>query len=1194
VTLLELRIDALPGVDEPFTLQAFAPGVNLLLGPNASGKSRVAHALRCLVDPDASHGVPIHVRGRFEHDGASWTAERIGDRCSWRKDGVTVEAPPLPDPTLLDAWFLRLEDLTEVGGSDDAIARSLATELAGGVDLPAVRERLVTVGRQRFASLRKDHDAARAARRQAEREASQLAHEHERLHERGARLQRALARAGRLPALDAALAALDAQARRDELEARLAAFPAGMARLHAGAEADAERWSRDVERARQALVEAQVEARHADDALAASGLPPDRPGYDDVDALRTRAQELASAEAALDEARVRGVEAAALARSLAAASGGERPSADDETKDATVPAPPDVATLDRLDVLEDALRDAERALADAERALAAQRPQDDPRVLEAEADRLHDEARSLAAWLAAPSDRRRRLATLRPLAWSGAIASAVVAVVRSGDLPSFAGESLVWALASGVLILVALASEASTRPGRDRRSYQAGLEDRTGPTAWTEPQVERALRERLRAIGEVERRRDAALRAEAGLEEARSRHAQAERRRDEAHDLLAGHARAAGLDPDRIGRGALERARQARTTRDAAASHAQARARLAEAQRRHAREHGRAHEARSALAVLVPGGAPTSGADARDLARWADALQARVRRRDQALQRAEAARRSVDQAAARLDQAKRARAEGLAAVLAEAPGVVAADPDGMTVRLRERLEVREAWSDARRERDRLSDRIDVAREAFAADEEVVAWVAAGDRAALASAREAAVRAATEVDEHREALARHDERVRAARQSRQLDAARREERRARDELERAYDDALASEAHAWALDRIESTFRSERRPATLAAAAAWFARFTHHAYALDVDAGPGEPTLQIVERASGTVLAPAHASSGTRAQALLALRIAHATAAESDGLRLPFVLDEALTTSDADRFAAVATALAEIAREQDRQILYLSARRDDAALWTRLAADSEGRVPAPTVLDLPRLRGVQRRWDADAAPADDPWADPPAPSEGEAPETYAATLGVPAIDPWRLPATHPFHLLRDRLDLVHRLLALRIMDLGALEALLADPALRDRVLGPDAALLDVRVRAARAWAEAWRTGRGRPVDVTVLAASGAVSDTFLERVAALAAELDGDGAALIAALEAKRVTNFRASARDELAAYLREHGYLDERPPSDPAACVLACEATLAGDGAAAAVAGATLARWLDEGRVRHDPRPRAR
>ncbi len=1185
--LLELRIDALPGVDEPFSLQAFAPGVNLLLGPNASGKSRVAHALRCLVDPEASRGEPIHVRGRFEHDGASWTAERIGDRCSWRKEGVAVAAPPLPDPTLLDAWFLRLEDLTEAGGSDAEIARSLATELAGGVDLPAVRERLVTIGPQRFGSLRKDHDTARDARRRAEREASQLAHEHERLHEREAQLERSLARAARLPALDAALVALEAQARRTEVDARLATFPPGMARLHAGAEADAERWADDVGRARRAWAEAETEARLAEEELAASGLPPDRPDLDDVDDLRTRAQELAEAEAAVDEARQRSAETAAFARSLAPAAGDDEGASAEAAEVSTVPKPPDLGTLDRLDVLEEALHDAERDLAEAERTLAAHEPKDDPHALESEAARLRDDARTLAAWLAAPDPGRRRLALLRPFAWSGAVAAAVVAVVRAGDLPSFAGESLVWLVTSGVLVLVALASEAWTRSGPGRSAHQTRLADRVDVAAWTEPQVERALQERLRAVGEVERRRDAALRAEAGREEARGLRAQAQERRDEAHDQLTTRARAAGLDPDRTGRGALERARHARRARDAAATHAQARAGLAEAERRRARASAVADEARTALASLVPDGAPASGADAHALTRWADALRTRVRRRDQALQRAEGTRRSAEQAKVRFDEATRARVEGLTTLLAEAPDAVAADPEAMTVRLRERLDAREAWSDARRELDRLSDRIDAAREAFAGDEEVAAWVAAGDRGTLASAREAAARAASEVDEHREELARHDERVRAARRGRQLDAARRSERRARDALERAYDEALTSEAHAWALDRVESTFRSERRPATLAAAADWFARFTHHAYGLDVGSGQREPSLQIVEHATGTVLTPAQASSGTRAQALLALRIAYAASAESGGVPLPFVLDEALTTSDADRFAAVAGALAEIAREQDRQILYLSARRDDAALWTRLAADSEARVPAPTILDLPSLRGSERRWDADAAPADDPRPGPPPPAEDQDPAAYADLLGVPAVDPWRLGATHPFHLLRDRLDLVRRLLTLRIEDLGALEALLADPSLRERLLGPEAALLDLRVRAARAWADAWRAGRGRPVDVTVLATSGAVSDTFLERVAALAAELDGDGAALIAALEEKRVASFRANARDDLAAYLREHGHIDDREPSSPAARALVCEATLAPE---AAIDGATLARWLDEGCARRGPR----
>jgi DNA repair exonuclease SbcCD ATPase subunit len=1189
VRLLELRIDALPGVEEPFTLSAFAPGVNLLLGPNASGKSRVAHALRCLVDPEASRGAPIHVRGRFEQDGTRWTAERVGDRCTWREDGVVVEAPPLPDPNVLDAWFLRLEDLTEAGGSDAEIARSLATELAGGVDLPGVRDRLVTVGPQRFAPLRRALDDAREARRRAERDASQLAHEHERLHEREERLDRALARAARRPALDAALAALDAQERRRAVAVRLATFPAGMGRLHAGASADAERWVRDVERATRVLAEARAEVRLAERALAGSGLPPDRPGPDDLDELRVRAQELAQADTAVDEARQRSAETAAFARSLAASAGDAPGTAGTAADLDALPPPPDFATLDQLDVLQEALDDAERVLADAERTLDAQRPEDDPRALEHEAARARDDARTLAGWLAAPSARRRRVALLRPVAWSSAAIAALLAVVRSGGLPPLAGEGLAWATTAGVLLVVALVCEAWTRPGRARPAHQAALEGREAPEAWTEPQVERALQDRLRAVGQLERRRDAAVRAEAGRAEALARRTQAQQRCEQARGALHARARSAGLDPERTGRGALERARQARRSRDAAATHAQAAAGLAEALRWQERARARADAARAAVASSVPDGAPSTGASARELARWADTLERRVRRRDHALQQAEVAQRSVEQAQARLDDALRTRDEGLAALLAEPPEAVASDPEAMQRRLHDRLEMREAWSEARRELDRLEDRIDGARDAFADDPEIAGWVAAGDRLALASAREASARAASEVDDHREELARHDERVRAARRSRQLDAARRTERRARDALERAYDDALSSEAHAWALDRIEATFRAERRPARLAAAAAWFARFTHHAYALDLSPAQPEPALEIVERATGTVLSPAQASSGTRAQALLALRIAHAAAAESDGIRLPFVLDEALTTSDADRFAAVAEALADIAREQDRQILYLSARRDDAALWTRLAADTQGRVPAPTVLDLPALRGAERRWDPHAVRSDGPTPTPPLPSAGQDPAAYAAILGVPAVDPWRLAATHPFHLLRDRLDLVHRLARLHVEDLGSLEAVLADAALREPLLGPDAGLLDVRARAAHAWAEAWRTGRGRPVDLTVLADSGAVSDTFLERVAALANELGGDGDALIAALEARRVANFRTEARRDLAAYLGEHGYRSDDEPSSPAARARACEAALAQDAATGAVDGATLARWLEEGRARVGP-----
>jgi hypothetical protein len=86
------------------------------------------------------------------------------------------------------------------------------------------------------------------------------------------------------------------------------------------------------------------------------------------------------------------------------------------------------------------------------------------------------------------------------------------------------------------------------------------------------------------------------------------------------------------------------------------------------------------------------------------------------------------------------------------------------------------------------------------------------------------------------------------------------------------------------------------------------------------------------------------------------------------------------------------------------------------------------------------------------------------------------------------------------------------------------------------------------RALEALADAWRVGRGRPVDRQVILDSGAVTANFIDRVAAVAESVGGDAAELIAALEDGEVPRFRSEAIANLRAYFGEHGYLDERPP----------------------------------------------
>jgi hypothetical protein len=170
---------------------------------------------------------------------------------------------------------------------------------------------------------------------------------------------------------------------------------------------------------------------------------------------------------------------------------------------------------------------------------------------------------------------------------------------------------------------------------------------------------------------------------------------------------------------------------------------------------------------------------------------------------------------------------------------------------------------------------------------------------------------------------------------------------------------------------------------------------------------------------------------------------------------------------------------------------------------------------------------------------------------PAPGD-DTPEAYAARLGVPRPAPGEgVEALHLFHVLRDDLPTLHRLLdAGRVERVGHWRSLRASPALA-RLLEPRACeRVDASIAVAERWLDAWSIGRGRPVDRAVLEQTGAVSDRYIDELSQLAREVGGDARALVGAIEDKRVTGFRAGKLDALRDALEASGHLDPAAPLD--------------------------------------------
>lgn len=1127
--LRRLHVERLPGIHPGFVLEDVAPGVNVVVGPNASGKSSVLRAVEALLYPERRPGKAVLLEAVFEDAGGELLARRIGDTVTWTREGRDAPAPALPDAHLFGCYALGIEDLGTLDATDREISQRLSRALRGGYDLEAVRTGLGVQGSgHKEAKALRDADAAlnrlSGQREQLAAEQANLTRWSELEHE-GRTARREAADHERALEILAASRAARAAGR------ALAAFPPQM-ELLAGNEIERLERLRDEMAAHEAELEAAGgEAEAARRALQRSGLEASELSAAAVEDQARSLNQLRSLEAELAGLEERRLDAVAR-RGRALEGLGAEP--DDTSGPRLEPA-----TLSEVDGALETRRRLRAELRELEHELDRLPTEED---LAEPAGRIEDARAELRAWLAAGRNRtwtagRAFGLALTVAGGAGGLALAIVAGART--LPAAVPAA---ALALGLLLVLRAGRTASERPAARERFASTGLE---APASWDEAGV----RTRLTEL------EGAAARAEA-LRVKLEQRAEVNRRLDrlrgrqlEADEELTALADRVGFDPTALDAG-LERWLRLVDAFDAADTA------LRELDARLDALRERAGTMRAAVvAFLTAHGEAPEGASpsANVLDGRRTALSARLAERDRArrdLQQAEAVRARAQKD---LDRLRR----DAAALLQEA-GLEVDGPGGQGAaerELRARLERLPDYRDQRRahreaevlegvRRDALAhrpdltaaaddDREDALRQRLAELQEDI------ERGEEASRQKAATQALIREAEHERTL----ERARASRQA------------AAEALQDKLDEALQAEAAAFLLDEVEREHQQTREPASLRRARDWFRRFTRNHYELRFEGGR-QASFSALETTSGEHRALDELSTGTRAQLLLAVRVAFVTEAERGATALPLFLDEALTTADAERFRAVSGSLGLLAREEGRQLFYLTARSEDGRLWSGLpdggrpaAASRQERAAEPHVVDIARLRGRAGAITDPRQLALPDRAPVPAP-DGRTPEAYALALGVPAIDPWQpAGACHLFHLLRDDLALLGRLLRAGVTHLGPLRSLLREAAAEALLSDEERRRLVLRAQALEAFLEAWRAGRGRPVDRHALDASGAVTEAFLDRVDALARSVGGDAAALLEGLASRQVPRFRSKDRRRLEAWLRDHGYLDDGPRS---------------------------------------------
>ena len=1118
--LRRLTIDRLPGIDQPFEIECSGAGVHVVFGPNAIGKSSLCRAVESLYWEDRGPTERISVTAQFELHGHTWWAEREGARLRWRCDDDRPR-PAMPSAHHHRCFFLRLRDLIDpaLDGTHD-IASEIRRQMSGGFDLHRIAETYFSgITKRHGRRQRDDYNAAASAVQQAEGNQSALQRREDQLAHLRTQHAAAVTAARRLPSVDRALGLARRIQAHASIEEEIATLPGAVARLtgqeleqidrHQSRIRQLESRIRDFENERDAARQAVRDSR-----LAAEVTP------SELAVLRAQADELTRTEMDLGNARTHRAECRReVASALSALGGG--------------PVDEVSFTLEDGGHLFEFLRAAsehrtQRSAVEWRLRILARIEQSESRdrhlvELRAATDRLRQ-------WLRAPAVEvlRDRLRARR--IWI--LVAVAIAVVGAG-LAVFVDPRFGFLATVGAGIAVPVLLLRSTNPAptaRVQAEEAFARLDVDAPDAWSTGSVEVRLRtleaEVVSIESRLQRARDRDVERQ-GLGAQLGQLDEAEAALDERRRHLLDSLGLDSLLPDAelvdCARG-LDQVRTARI-KDAGAA-------------------GRVDELEAAHAGL--------------LSDQADALQAHGEPRPTDAKTAEAYRASLAdrntrfldalddarQAGTQLEQLSTDRQADLDSI--SKLYATAALEDGDRQGLTALLELLPLYRDLREQATRLEGQIGLDREELAKADEIE-LVDLGETR-LERLAEDLASAADGADAWQREISDIGAEVSQAKRTTSLQdlIAHRENTRAA--LENRRDEAMFAGAGTFLIDAVEREHEQTQMPRVFERALGHFSAFTHHGYELRLGRDSDSPRLLAFDSRSGKTRELDELSDGTRAQLLLAARIAYAEEVEQ-GRTLPLFLDEALDQSDPDRFEAIARSLGQIASDQDRQVFYLTSDPLDRER-IRHALEAEN-CAAAAEIDLGLLRG--RAASVTEASALRVPTRPAVPSpDGTTAQDYAIALGVPRFMPARgYFEQHLLYVLFDDLELLHALLTNGIERAGQWKTV-SGTALAKKLAARSTTSrqMDSRLRLLETFCELWEHGRGRIVDRDVLVQSGAVSDQYLDRVADIVDDLNGNAEELLSALRKRndpRLRGFRQRRAEALEAYLRDNGYLDERP-----------------------------------------------
>ena len=1116
----QLRVNRFNGIEHGLEVE-LCDGVNVIHGSNAAGKTTLAHAIRGLLWPEhVGDQLPI-VEARFVLDGSTWRVELEGEGCGYTRDQSPASRPSLPPASHGPRYHLYLHDLLGAGDEEESFAQRILKEAQGGIDVEGAAEELgFEVPSRRTAQITNTVEELREKRDKTKEEQRDLRRREQTLdtlREKKAEAEQASRRAS---ALEQAIEVASARQAHDEAEAALDQFPDVMDEAQGDEDEQLDSLREQQREAENEIQEAEDQIEDAQETIDESRIPEEGLPEGQVEELRAVVSTIREQEREVREYRSEVTEAEEKEESA----WDRLPAGVDKNAAADI----DLPELEEIESHVGAVEDAQgrREVFETAKDLFKAADPDTP------IDTLRDGLKHLHRWLQFSGTATR--SDPGWLHWTILIGGLLVA--GGGTLLGLMGTGLAMGVGIGLAVLGVLIMAAegwrrmqAGKDGSGQRALHEREYERLGldePTDWSRDAVEEhvdALLDRLRKAHVAAEKQDTWTRLRSEYEDLDATEKKLEEERERLAEKL-------GFDPDggslslpvlleRLSRwqAAYDEVDAKRAALETAKDEAErCRERLSDALEEY--ELGPiddASEAERAVSTLE-----TARNEFQEAER--DLEQAENQRED-AIQDRDSAESDIEDLYDRLNLEKGAEDElrNLAGQHEAYQEAIEEERDAEATLVAELRQLRrmEAHEEQMEEatKEELQRQLDTAEETAEKEEEYVDQI---------KSIEHEIESALEGGTLEERQAKYRER-------RDELAAEREQ-----DYERAVGKVLA--------DYIQEETQDQGLPPVFHRARELFGEITDFRYELTLD--QGSASFRAFDRIYERSFALDELSSGTKVQLMLSVRMAFLETQEQ-ACRAPLVLDETLANSDADRARAIIDAVKTIC-EEGRQVLYLTAQADEVQKWNAELDGEEG--PNHTVISLEELDArelLKAGGDGAVVPARRVPETLPDP-ETTTHEELRTALDVPRWSP-RQPVgrLHLWYLIESPEPLVE-LIESGTRTWGQLE--------NRHQIGGDAATpfdeqafgrVQARAQAVTAWKEAWHVGRGRPVDRPALEKTDAVTDTFIDGVAEIANELDGNAEALLQVVrerEDERVSGFRSNKADDLEEYLLQEGYHTEK------------------------------------------------